>query len=71
VEADENSKPIAIHLSGRRLAVESLLETWRIDDEWWREVPVSRIYWRVVLIDGRAVDVYRDLANGQWAKQAY
>lgn len=71
VEADENSKPIAIHLSGRRLAVESLLETWRIDDEWWREVPVSRVYWRVVLVDGRTVDVYLDLPAAHWFLQRY
>ena len=70
VEADENSKPIAIHLSGRRLAVESLLETWRIDDEWWREVPVSRVYYRLLLKYG-LTDVYKDLESGQWAKQAY
>jgi hypothetical protein len=44
---------------------------WRIDDEWWREKPVSRLYWRVVLEEGRIVDVYRDLAGGKWFKQAY
>ena len=63
--------PSAVHLSGRRIAVESIVETWRIDDEWWRENPVSRIYWRVALEDGRVVDVFRDLASGKWWRQAY
>jgi len=71
VESDENSKPIAIHLSGRRLAMESLLETWRIDDEWWREQPVSRVYWRILLNDGRTADIYRDVASGKWFRQTY
>ena len=71
VEAGKDGLPVAIHLSGRRLAVESLLETWRIDDEWWRERPVSRTYWRVALDDGRTMDVYRDEASGKWFRQAY
>jgi hypothetical protein len=71
VEADEAGEPVAVHLSGRRLAVESIVETWRIDDEWWREKPVSRLYRRVVLEDGRVVDVYQALASGRWYRQAY
>jgi len=71
VEADEAGLPLAVHLSGRRLAVESVVEGWRIDDEWWRERPISRAYWRVVLDDGRVVDVYRDLILGKWWRQAY
>jgi hypothetical protein len=60
-----------VYLSGRRLAVESIVETWRIDDEWWREKPVSRLYRRVALEDGRVVDVYQALASGRWYRQAY
>jgi hypothetical protein len=62
---------LAIHISGRRIAVEAVVETWRIDDEWWRDKPISRAYWRVVLEDGRVVDVYRDLVSGKWWRQAY
>jgi hypothetical protein len=60
-----------VHFAGSRIEVESIVETWRIDDEWWREKPVSRQYWRVVLEDGRVVDVYRDLVVGNWWRQAY
>jgi hypothetical protein len=58
-------------LSGRRIAVEAVVETWCIDDEWWRDKPIARVYWRVVLEDGRVVDVYRDLLSGKWWRQAY
>lgn len=71
LEADDTGRPLAVHLSGRRIAVESVVESWRIDDEWWRDKPLSRLYQRLVLEDGRVVDVYRDLAGGKWFKQAY
>jgi hypothetical protein len=71
VEAGEDGRPTAVWLSGRRYAVEAVLETWRIDDEWWRQRPVSRVYYALLLEDGRAVTAYRDLMSGRWAKQAY
>ena len=71
VEAGEYGRPVAVWLAGRRCAVEAVLERWRIDDEWWRQRPVSRLYYRLALADGRVVTVYRDLVNGRWAKQAY
>ena len=64
-------RPIAVWLSGRRHIVETVLETWRIDDEWWRERPVSRVYYSLLLEDGRTVTVYHDLISGRWAKQSY
>ena len=63
--------PAAVWLAGRRYAVEAVLERWRIDDEWWRERPVSRVYYRLALGDGRTVTVYCDMVNGRWAQQAY
>lgn len=71
VEAGEDGRPTAVWLSGRRCAVETVLETWRIDDGWWRERPVSRMYYSLLLEDGRAVTVYRDLVSGGWAKQKF
>jgi protein ImuB len=71
VEVDADSRPAAVLFSGQRLTVESVLETWRIDDEWWRQRPVSRVYWRLLLEDGRTVDVYRDAVSGKWFRQAY
>jgi len=79
VEAGEAGQPIAIWLSpgrapvwaGRRCAVEAVLETWRIDDEWWRERPVSRIYFSLLLEDGRAVTVYQDIVSGRWQVHNY
>ena len=71
VETGDDGHPLAVHLSGRRIAVDSIVEAWRIDDEWWRERPVSRRYWRVLLEDGRVVDVYQGVTSGRWFRQAY
>ncbi len=71
VEAGEDGRPVAVWLSGRRYAVETVLDTWRIDDEWWRERPVSRVYYSLLLEDGRTVTVYRDFIRDGWLKQAY
>jgi hypothetical protein len=57
--------------AGRRYAVEAVLETWRIDDEWWRQRPISRIYFSLLLEGGRTVTVYQKLSSSRWAMQAY
>jgi len=62
---------MAVYLSGHRYAVEAVLETWRIDDEWWREWAVSRLYFSLLLEDGRTITVYQDLVSGRWWQQSY
>ena len=42
-----------------------------IEDEWWRAQPISRVYWRLLLEDGRTIDVYRDSVRDRWYRQAY
>jgi hypothetical protein len=74
VETDERGWPIAVWSAsggGRRHAVEAVLETWRIDDEWWRPRPVSRLYYSLLLEDGRTVTVFRDKMKGSWSQQRY
>lgn len=76
VEADGEGRPVALHdghrpakRGGRRMrAVEAIREIWRIDDEWWRR-PISRLYFAVVLENGRPVTLYRDLRSGRWFLQ--
>lgn len=71
IETNEHGVPATIVISKIRRAVESVLETWRIDDEWWRAHPISRTYYRLFLEDGRTVDVYRNLARNRWYRQSY
>jgi hypothetical protein len=68
VGADRNGGPLTLIQGRKRLRVEAIRETWRIDDEWWRQ-PISRIYHTVVLEDGRAVTLYQDLLTRGWFMQ--
>jgi len=50
-------------------AVDSVREDWVVEDRWWNGRPVSRRYFELVLIDGRNVVVFHDLASGRWLVQ--
>jgi hypothetical protein len=71
VEADESGEPQAVVLGRERLAVAAVQDRWRIDDEWWRQRPVSRLYFSLLLEDGQVVDIYRDLITSRWSQQNY
>ncbi len=54
-------------VDGRR--VESVRESWLIEDRWWTGSPVRRRYWEVVTHDGRNLVVFRELDEGRWFEQ--
>jgi hypothetical protein len=51
--------------------VTAVQDRWRIDDEWWREAPLSRMYYQLQLDGERVVTVYEDLVGGTWCLQRY
>lgn len=71
VEPDEHGSPTALEHEGERQRVAAVQDCWRIDDEWWRESAVSRMYYEVRLESGRVITVYRDLIGGTWWLQRY
>jgi len=58
-----------VRMGRRWVRVRQVLDTWRIDDEWWREQPVSRMYHQMLLEDGATVTLFQDLLNGRWYRQ--
>jgi hypothetical protein len=70
VEEDAEGLPLAVRET-RRQRIESIDDCWRIDDEWWRPEPVSRIYYAIRLASGRKMVIYKDLTNGSWYRQSY
>ncbi|MSQ21825.1 MAG: hypothetical protein EXR53_00745 [Dehalococcoidia bacterium] len=60
---------MTVQLKGRWLKVESMADRWRIDDEWWRSEPVSRLYYDCMVDQGLKVTVFHDLVAGQWFLQ--
>ena len=63
--ASGDGRPLSV--GGR--AVESIRESWLIEDRWWTEAPLRRRYWEVVTTCGRDLVVFRDLIAGTWHAQ--
>jgi len=57
---------------GRWIDVSSVLDLWKINDEWWRgpEDEIARLYYRLRLSNGQQVTVYLDLVKNKWFRQA-
>ena len=70
VEEDPSGLPFEVR-TPRRQAVQTIEDRWRIDDEWWRLEPVSRLYYEVLLASGQRLVLYKDLINNCWYRQSY
>jgi len=75
VELDGERAPVVVHQApgapggpgtpGAGKRVEAIRESWRVEDEWWRQ-PISRRYVEVVLEGGGRMVLYEDLITGEW-----
>ena len=69
VEFDESGAMTVGRSDGRTVGkVEAILESWRIDDEWWRHM-IARAYLEVILEGGKRLVLFQDLITGQWFVQ--
>lgn len=69
VELNESGEMTVGRPDGRTVGkVEAILESWRIDDEWWRQI-ISRSYLELMLEGGKRVVVFQDLLTGMWFMQ--
>jgi len=46
-----------------------LRDEWRVEEGWWTREPVRRLYYDLVLDDGRNAVVYCDRRRGRWYAQ--
>jgi len=65
VSAAADGYPLVV--DGR--TVDSVRESWLIEDRWWTDHPLRRRYWEVVTECGRNVVVFHDLVLGSWFAQ--
>ena len=70
VEVEGNS-PVRVVLRGQWLVIDEVADRWLIDDEWWREQPISRMYFECLLADGRRVILFYDLVSDRWHHQSH
>ena len=73
VEMGDDGLPVRIREGGRGKregwqSVEGIGDTWRLDDEWWRQ-PIARRYVEVILEQGGRMVLYEDLVTGEWFAQ--
>ena len=67
VDASEAGLPLMVEW----VLVASIVSRWRIDDEWWRETSIARLYYDVLLEDEQHLTVFMDLLTGSWYRQRY
>ena len=41
-------------------------DLWQVNDEWWREHPVSRRYYQITTQSDRRLTIFKDDLNGNW-----
>jgi len=70
VMADENGSPVFVWIRDRQRRVVHIQNTWRIDDEWWRQ-EIARRYFDLELGNGSVTTVFHDLISGKWFQQRY
>jgi hypothetical protein len=65
VSAADDGRPLLV--DGR--SVDTVRESWLIEDRWWTDRPLRRRYWEIVTACGRNVVVFHDLERGAWWSQ--
>jgi hypothetical protein len=72
IKVEENTEDLPLTVrEKRRQRIETIDDYWRLDDEWWRPEPVSRLYYAIRLASGQKMVIYKDLTNGSWYRQSY
>ncbi|MBN8867823.1 MAG: hypothetical protein J0H98_09745 [Solirubrobacterales bacterium] len=65
---------VAVDGRGRPIQVDDvdvvhIREQWVVEDGWWTAEPIRRLYFELVLFDGRDLTVFRSLRTGLWFSQ--
>lgn len=68
---DAEGYPVALQRRGTWRRVEEVDDAWRVAEEWWREEPQERTYFRVLLEGGQPLTLFHDGIIGRWYEQHY
>jgi len=68
IQESASGLPIVLKAPGRQ-SITTIEDKWRIDDEWWRSEPVSRLYYAVITASGQKRVIYKDLVDKHWYRQ--
>ena len=60
----EQATPAAVvrrtRVGRQSVRIAQIDEVWKLDDEWWRDRPQRRTYYRLVAEDGRKLTLFHD-----------
>jgi hypothetical protein len=65
VSAADDGQPLVVDAR----VVDSVRESWLVEDRWWTDRPLRRRYWEIVTTCGRDEVVFHDLESGRWWRQ--
>jgi hypothetical protein len=65
----DDGRPSRVTWRARTEPVECVLDTWYVDDAWWSERPLRRIYHEVQLETGVRLVLSWDLVAKRWLAQ--
>ena len=71
VRTDSSGVPTALRRNGTWLDVVEVIDRYRTDDRWWTEQPIARMYYELLLVDGRTATLFRDEISDRWWEQRY
>ena len=66
VQEDVDLRPLALVLDGQTIRIESIDDRCEVEEDWWKDNPVVRMYYRVTLEDGRQLPIFRNMVHGGW-----
>lgn len=71
VQTDAAGQIVSLWRHGRLTprSIVTIQDQWRIDDEWWRDYPISRLYYELILDDGTRLTIFHDLQADAWFEQ--
>jgi hypothetical protein len=69
VRESASQRPHAVRVNQKWRRVLSIYDLCNVDEEWWRERPVKRMYYKVTVEIVGSVTVFRDLVDGLWYRQ--
>ena len=70
ISTDLKGLPNGMKIFGLNQLVKEIQDRWRIDDEWWREKPISRMYYKCLLKNFAVIIIFQDLITKEWHRQS-
>jgi NDP-sugar pyrophosphorylase family protein len=62
----------SIRTDGQWMAILSIEDLWKVNDEWWRgeAQEIERIYFDLTLESSQRITIFHDLVQDKWFRQA-